>query len=180
MSKYIRLRREGGLYFFTLVSHGRRPFLTSALARVHLGKALREIQKQFPFDIVAICLLPDHLHCIWRLPEKDDDFPTRWKKIKRDFARSYLRAGGVEGRRTASQVRKGERAVMQRRYYEHCLRDMEDLRTHFDYIHYNPVKHGLAERAFDWPWSSFHRYVRMGWYETDWGLSPDAPDLDLE
>ena len=180
MSRYIRLMQEGGMYFFTLVTHGRRPFLTTALSRRCLRDALEKVRTQHPFGLVAICVLPDHMHCIWQLPEKDDAFPERWRKLKSTFTQTYLKGGGQEGRRTARHKRKGERAVFQQRYYEHCIRDSEDLRNHFDYIHYNPVKHGLTESAFAWPWSSFHRYVHLGWYDADWGLAPDAPDLDLE
>ena len=180
MSRYIRLRHEGGLYFFTFVTHNRRPFLTTDLARSCLRNAWQTTRSLYPFDLVALCLLPDHLHCIWQLPEKDDAFPKRWQKLKSLFTHTYLKAGGQEGQRTARQSRNGERAVFQSRYYEHCIRDHDDFRHHFDYTHYNPVKHGLASSAAAWPWSTFHRYVNMGWYDADWGLSPDAPDLDLE
>ena len=180
MSRYIRLRREGGLYFFTLVTHGRRPFLTSDLARACLREAWQTMRSRKSFDVVAVCILPDHLHCLWQLPENDNDFSGRWRKIKGDFTRLYLEKGGMEGPRTSSQIQKGERSVLQRRFYEHCIRDEEDLRRHFDYIHYNPVKHGLVRSVAEWPWSSFHRYVRQDWYDADWGLSPEMPDLDLD
>jgi putative transposase len=180
MARYIRLRRAGGIYFFTVVTHNRRPFLVTEHARSCLRQAWEQTQRQCPFDVIAVCVLPDHLHCIWELPEGDDDFPKRWQELKSMFTRTYLRTGGEEGKRTALQQRKGERAVFQPRYYEHCIRDDEDLRRHFDYTHYNPVKHGFAKSAAAWPWSTFHRYARMGWYDADWGLSPDTPDMDLE
>jgi putative transposase len=66
--------------------------------------------------------------------------------------------------RNESREKKGEAAIWQRRFWEHTLRDQEDHDRHVDYIHYNPVKHGLVENMRDWPWSSFHRYVKMGYY----------------
>ena len=118
---------------------------------------------------MAVCLLPEHLHCIWSLPEGDADYSKGWKEIKRKFTRGYLLEVGPGGERNASRVRRGEAAVWQRRFWEHTMRDEGDLNRHLDYIHYNPVKHGLVKNVSDWPWSSFHRYVREGCYAEDWG-----------
>lgn len=71
--------------------------------------------------------------------------------------------------RAPSRAAKGEREVWQRRYWEHLIRDDEDYARHVEYIHYNPVKHGLAESPKDWPWSSFHDYVGKGVYDVNWG-----------
>ena len=76
---------------------------------------------------------------------------------------------GLEGERNESRLKRREAAVWQRRFWEHTIRDQEDMNRHLDYIHYNPVKHGLVKSAAEWPWSSFHRYVRMGYYEEAWG-----------
>jgi putative transposase len=95
--------------------------------------------------------------------------PILWKEIKRKFTRGYLLEVGPGGERNASRVKRGEAAVWQRRFWEHTIRDEEDLNRHLEYIHYNPVKHGLVKHAADWPWSSFHRYVREGYYAGDWG-----------
>ena len=81
----------------------------------------------------------------------------------------YLEQIGPGEMRNASRERRGEVAVWQRRFWEHSLRDEEDLNRHIEYIHYNPVKHGLVKRAADWPWSSFHRYVRKGIVNPGWG-----------
>ena len=75
--------------------------------------------------------------------------------------------------RTAANDRN-ERPVWQRRFWEHALRNEEDWRNHMDYIHYNPVKHGLANRPGDWPWSSFGSAVAKGWYEASWGAGEPA------
>jgi len=70
----------------------------------------------------------------------------------------------------------GEQGIWQRRYWEHTLRDAEDFVRHVEYIHYNPVKHGYAQAAADWPYSSFHRYVRAGEYPVDWAGVPGEFD----
>jgi putative transposase len=70
-------------------------------------------------------------------------------------------------------MEKRERSVWQRRFFEHTVRDERDLRRCVDYVHVNPLKHGLVDRVPDWPWSSFHRYVRLGEYSSDWGSSND-------
>jgi putative transposase len=117
-----------------------------------------------PFDVVAVVVLPDHLHCVWRLPEGDADNATRWRHIKTLFSRS-ITAGERRSRRRQA---KGERGIWQRRYWEHLIADERDLATHVDYIHANPLKHRHVARVIDWPYSSFHRYVRDGVLPSDW------------
>jgi putative transposase len=112
----------------------------------------------------AVVVLPDHLHTVWTLPRDDSDYSSRWRAIKSRFTRA-IRKRGVSLIPNA----KGEYDLWQRRYWEHTIRDMDDLQRHVDYIHYNPVKHGLVKRVADWPFSSFHRYVRLGWISPDWG-----------
>ena len=168
MRKYIRLH-HCSIYFFTLVTHERRPILTSDASRSALRDAFRNVRKSLPFEMVAIVLLPDHLHAVWELPSGDDDYATRWRLIKTRFTKHWLASGGDEGTVSASREDKNERGVWQRRYYEHACRDERDLKRFVDYVHVNPLKHGLVSRVRDWPWSSFHRYVDMGEYSLDWG-----------
>jgi putative transposase len=169
MPQYRRACVPGGTFFFTVVTFERRRILTSDLARRCLRKAWEDTNHRRPFELQAVCLLPDHLHCVWSLPEADGDFSSRWKMIKGCFTRMYRAAGGAEGDRCPSRELKGEAAVWQRRFWEHWIRDVEDFQRHVDYIHFNPVKHGLVERPGDWPWSSFRSHVREGWYHPDWG-----------
>ena len=122
------------------------------------------VKREMPFDLVAMVVMPDHLHCVWSLLNGDADYPTRWKKIKAAFSRGLPK---VE-QRSASRIAKGERGIWQRRYWEHTLRDENDLRRHVDYIHFNPVKHGFVKNVIDWQHSTFHRYVRHGVYPEDW------------
>ena len=178
MRTYRRYRVAGGTYFFTLVTHQRRRFLTSPRARTYLRNAIRTIRSERPFQIVAVVLLPDHLHCVWELPPGDDDYSTRWRRIKSLFTSAWIAAGGREGRRSGSRAAKGEQAVWQRRFYEHTVRDEEDLERCVDYIHWNPVKHDLVSRVRDYRWSSFHRFVQLGHYDIEWGGVNPVTDFD--
>src|SRR5262249_39941628 len=122
--------------------------------------------------IEAVVVLPDHLHCIWTLPPDDKDYSHRWRLIKSRFSRA-LSAAGAPVRKNA----RGEYNVWQRRFWEHTVRDEQDFNAHVDYIHYNPVKHGLVTRVADWPHSSFHRFVRVGWLDADWAAAPHLPEF---
>lgn len=164
MPNYIRAKFEGGFYFFTVVTYDRVKLFHSELARQCLRDAIRETQSFRPYETVAFCLLPDHLHCVWKLPEDDSDFSKKCSSIKGLFSKEYLKLGGRQKQVTKSRIRKGEVCIWQRRFWENQIRDENDLKRHVDYIHYNPVKHGLVRRIEDWPWSTYHRYVREGFY----------------
>ncbi len=181
MSRYRREWLDGGVFFFTVVTHERRPILTTELGVRCLRYAWRETASTMPFDTGAVCVLPDHLHTVWSLPEGDRDYPARWRKLKGLFTREYRDHGGREGKRNDSRRRSGEAAVWQRRYWEHRIRDVDDFRRHVDYIHFNPVKHGLVTSTADWEWSSFRDHVKKGWLEPDWGtIEPDdIGDLEV-
>jgi putative transposase len=169
MPRYRRFNIEGGTFFFTVTLADR----CSDLLVRHIDR-LRDIycavQKQRPFESIAICILPDHLHAIWSLPPGDADFARRWNLIKGGFSRGLPAAS-----RSASKTAKREKGIWQRRYWEHAIRDDADFERHVDYIHFNPVKHGLVSRVRDWPHSSFHQYVKRGDLPLDWG--GDARDL---
>jgi REP-associated tyrosine transposase len=177
MSDYRRNYVHGGTYFFTVVTYQRRNFLTSNLARTCLHEAILEIQNKWPFEIVAIVLLPDHFHTVWSLPRGDTNYSRRMRRIKEQFTRKYIRGGGAESRQTKSRVAHGQRGIWQRRFWEHTVRDESDLKNCVDYIHWNPVKHKLVRRVQDWPWSSFHRFVKLGEYEPDWGSTDPTPSF---
>ncbi|MBN1888999.1 MAG: transposase, partial [Thermoflexales bacterium] len=110
---------------------------------------------------------PDHLHCIWTLPEDDSDFSIRWRLIKSAFTRKCNMPQPTV--LSSSRQHKGEQAVWQRRFWEHRIRDETDFIRHVEYIHYNPVKHSLVKAPRDWEYSSFHRFVREGAYDQAWG-----------
>ncbi|MBC8481645.1 MAG: transposase [Planctomycetes bacterium] len=162
MTDYRRAKFEGGFYFFTVVTYKRRDFLCDNDARACLKTAWSSVRANRPFEVVAVCLLPDHLHCVWKLPDGDNDYSTRWALIKKRFTRDYLKKGGIEAAQSRSRINKRERGIWQRRFWEHRIKDAADLQRHVDYIHYNPVKHGLVKRMDNWPYSSYHRYIESG------------------
>jgi putative transposase len=165
MSDYRRVRVSGGCYFFTVVTYQRRPLFGDAHHVGLLRQGLAWTKVRRPFAIDAVVILPDHLHCVWRLPAGDADFSGRWRMIKQF----------VSKRIDAPLTTRGEKLIWQRRFWEHLVRDEEDWRRHVDYIHFNPVKHGLAAAPGDWPYSSFSRAVDKGWYTPDWGQTePEA------
>ena len=164
MTNYRRSRIEGGTYFFTVALAIRSSTLLTDRIDV-LGAAFRYAQVRHPFASEAVVVPPDHLHALWILPPGDEDYSTRWRLIKTEFSRA-IPAGE---NRTASREAKSERGIWQWRYWEHLIRDEADFARHVDYIHYNPVKHGHAQRVVQWRHSSFHRYVRSGILPVDWG-----------
>jgi putative transposase len=169
MSDYRRCYLPGGSFFFTAVTERRVAILCSDLARSCLRAAFFDCRRRWPFRVDALVLLEDHLHTIWTLPLNDPDYSKRWGWIKKEFTKLWLASGGVEQQRTASRLRYRRRGVWQRRFWEHALHDARDYARHFDYVHYNPVKHGLVDCARDWPFSTFHRWVKRGVYEPNWG-----------
>ncbi|MFO0904208.1 MAG: transposase [Pirellulales bacterium] len=176
MPNYRRWFVPGGTYFFTCVTQGRRPILTTELGRRCLHEALETVQETHRFEIVAIVLLPDHWHTVWSLPTGDANYPLRWSRIKEEFTVKWLQAGGSEARQSASREKKRQRGIWHKRYWEHTVRDEPDLKRCVDYIHWNPRKHRLVDRVGDWEWSSFHRYVAAGEYTPEWGDIDPAPN----
>lgn len=171
MSDYRRYFVAGGTYFFTVVTDRRAALFDDPFARRLLGSVFRRCILREPLRVLAIVLLPDHLHCLWSLPPGDSDYSARWRWLKGEFTRQWLANAGVEQPGPQSRLRERRRGVWQRRFWEHTIRDEEDLARHADYIHYNPVHHQLAASPRDWPWSSFHRWVDLGHYSPDWGRS---------
>jgi len=172
--RYRRAFIPGGSFFFTLVTHKRRKLFADGNNIDVLRQAFRRVKEKRPFDIEAIAILPDHLHCIWTLEPKDADFSTRWRLIKTWFSK-YCSADLRVSPDRAGQ-RKNQQAIWQHRFWEHVLRDETDFMRHVDYIHYNPVKHGYVDAPIKWRYSSFHRYVHAGVHPADWGTGT----IDLE
>jgi len=152
--------------------------MTTPLARNCLRKAIQTVQRDHPFDLVAIVLLPDHWHTVWSLPPGDARYPLRWLRIKEEFTKAWLEGGGGELPQSTSRKRHRQRGVWHKRYWEHTVEDEDDLKRCVDYVHWNPRKHKLVERVQDWRWSSFHRFVSLGEYELEWGGTDPTPDWD--
>lgn len=163
--RYRRDRTASATYFFTLVTWQRQPLFAASDNVARLRAAFRTVLATRPVHVDAMGVLPDHLHCLWTLPNGDDDYPTRWNQIKGAFTRSL----NESAKTPRGMPQRREHAVWQRRYWKHPIRDEGDFARHCDYIHWNPVRHGLVIAPGDWPYSSFRRFVAMGVYAPDWG-----------
>jgi putative transposase len=173
MVRYRRNRVPGGTYFFTVTLEDRQ----STVLVDHVGSlraAFREARQERPFTIDAIVILPDHLHVIFTLSAKDADFSGRWRRIKGHFSSQMIAAGVMVARHA-----NGDLALWQRRFWERTIRDEGDFARHVDHIHFNPVKHKLVSRVQDWPYSSFHQYVRQGILPLDWGGDMSESVMDF-
>jgi len=170
--RYRRAKTPGATYFFTVVAFRRRKILCEPENRELLRTAFRIMKSRHPFIIDAIVLLPEHLHCIWTLPPDDSDYSMRWNGIKGHFSGNCL--DKYKTPPSAAQQRKRAQTIWQPRFWEHQIRDERDYEKHCDYIHWNPVKHGLVSRVSDWPHSSFHRFAQFGIYPLDWMSSPES------
>ena len=167
--EYRRATTPGATYFFTVVTYNRQRLFEHPDTVQLLREAFHQVKQRHPFTLDAIVVLPDHLHCLWTLPAGDANFSTRWRLIKAEFSRRC--PARYKQQRSLSRLKKHEQAIWQRRFWEHKIRDEADFTNHLDYIHYNPVGHQLVESPKDWPYSSFRRYVALGWYSEDWGTN---------
>ena len=168
LSNYKRIYLPGHSYFFTVVT-ANRDNLFSEDKNVQLFKAaLRYVILRKPFKIEAICILPDHLHCIWSMQD-DCDHSVRWQMIKTYFTRQY--------RYNNPEFKNNK--IWQPRYWDHMIRDQDDLHRHVDYIHYNPVKHGLVGSVKDWRYSTFRKFYALGHYDANWGDGEPESVVDL-
>jgi putative transposase len=168
MPNYRRAFVPGGCWFFTVNLLDRRK--THLVDHIDaLRDAMEKTRVRYPFVIDAVVVLPDHIHAIWTLPPGDPNFSVRWRLIKSRFAQALPRPERL------SHVRKGERGIWQRRFWEHLIRNEADYARHVEYCYINPVKHGLVTRVRDWPHSSFHRDVRAGIVPKDWAGDVDRP-----
>ena len=154
----------GGTWFFTVNLLERRGNDLLVREIDLLRTTVRRVRDKHPFHIDAWVVLPEHLHCVMTLPPGNSDFSLRWRLIKSGFSRALPRTE----RRSAVRQAAGERGIWQRHYWEHLIRDEADYQRHVDYVHVNPLKHGLVQRIRDWPYSTFHRYVTAGIYPADW------------
>ena len=173
MPNYRRNRVPGGTYFFTVNLLERRSRLLVEHVDV-LRESVRQAKHRMPFHIDAWVVLPEHLHCIWTLPPGDDDYSGRWRAIKKSFSKSIP----IDEYRSPVRIKRHERGIWQRRFWEHTIQGDHDYTTHVDYVHFNPVKHGWVKAAKDWPYSSFHQFVARGLYPEDWAVSEDIESVE--
>lgn len=173
MPNYRRNRTKGGCYFFTvnLLERHQNQLLIERIDL--LRKVVKQVKLNHPFHIDGWVVLPEHMHLILTLPQGDDNYATRIRLIKTLFSKNLSKTE----RRSTVRQRRGERAVWQRRFWEHSIRDEFDYNVHIDYLHYNPVKHGHVERVKDWPYSTFQRLVKCEVYPENWG--ENGVDIDV-
>ncbi|MGH8491722.1 MAG: REP-associated tyrosine transposase [Moraxellaceae bacterium] len=169
MPNYRRSTAVGTSYFFTvnLLERQSNDLLIREIDL--LRKTVKRVNELHPFQIDAWVVLPEHMHAVWTLPPGDCNYSQRWRLIRSLFSRALP----LMETRNRVRVARGERGIWQRRFWEHQIRNDMDFAKHVDYVHINPVKHGLVARAADWPYSSIHRYIRQGIYAPDWAASPD-------
>ncbi len=168
MPDYRRNRVADGTYFFTVNLLERRSRLL--VERINdLREAVRMVRKNQPFHIDAWVVLPNHMRCVWMLPVGDADYSSRWKTIKTAFSKSIPKTEKL----SAVRVAKNERGIWQLRYWEHAIHNDKDYAAHVDYVHINPLKHGLVKQVADWSHSSFHKLVEAGVYPADWAGKTD-------
>jgi putative transposase len=180
MPNYRRASVPGGVYFLTLVTYRRIPIFRDPANVISLRRALSQVRREQPFDVVAAVVLPDHMHFLWALPRGDAGFSSRVGRMKILFTRSFARRPDPA---EESRRRHRERAVWQRRFWERSVIDERELEAYLDYIHHNPVKHGYVSCPHLWPASSFGKWVAHGHYPEDWGCvcggrTPPIPGLE--
>jgi putative transposase len=174
VANYRRAREPGGTFFFTVVTYRRRLVFDQPESRQMLREVVQEVRQRQPFTIDAWVLLPEHMHCIWTLPKESLDFSVRWSLIKCGFSRRAKSLYHVDEWMNASRHKQRETTIWQRRFWEHQIRSEEEYQVYMDYTYFNPVRHGLVKRVVDWPYSTFHRYVRLGIYPENWGSGMDG------
>jgi putative transposase len=172
MATFRRSVVPGATYFFTVNTSQRIKVLTDPPFYLTIKEALRQVMAKHPFVIDAFVLLPDHMHCIWTLPQDDGNYAMRWNIIKRLV--SQITRNEIAPLLSASRSKRKELGLWQRRFWEHQIRVEEDFAMHANYIHWNPMKHGYVSRVVDWPYSSFHKYLRDDIYPEDWAGTVDS------
>ncbi|NOR81782.1 MAG: transposase [Methyloprofundus sp.] len=173
MPNYRRYHIPGACYFFTINLQDRNQSLLVNQIDL-LRESVKIVKQKHPFHIDAWVVLPDHMHCIWTLPPDDSDFSKRWKAIKTHFSKQIP----VTEWRSKVRIKRSERGIWQRRFWEHAIRDDNDYAAHINYIHFNPVKHGWVDQVVDWPYSTFHRFVENGLVTSDWAGGAEI-DMDI-
>ena len=168
MPNYRRVYILGGTYFLTIVTYDRLPLFKDFQNIELLRSAVAKVQRKQPFRIIAAVILPDHLHFIWQLPPDDSNYSQRISRLKVLFTRACKARNPSNLEISQSRYKHRESDVWQRRFWEHSIRDEVDLQKHLDYIHYNPVKHGLVSCPHLWSYSSFSHWVKRDRYAQDW------------
>jgi len=157
MSRLRRYPSDNAIYFLTHITYNRRPILDENAAL--LLSAIESAKNKFSFENIAWAILPDHVHII--INPKNQDISNLMQRIKQTFSMNYRKGTHVTGK------------IWQLRFCDHVIRNQDDLNRHIDYIHYNPVKHGLVKAPGEYAFSSFRLYLQKGAYGSDWGAQEE-------
>jgi len=171
--KYKRVFIQNSFIHVVVVAYQRKPILIKNVDL--LRESFKNAKLFFDFEIVAVCILPDHFHLILN-PKDINEYPKIITAIKYYFSKRIDNVG-VETP-TYGYKNKSEKGIWQRRYFEHSIIHEEDLNNHLDYIHYNPVKHGYVKAVKDWSFSSFHNFVKIKNYDENWGSFEDIKHIE--
>lgn len=174
MPNYKRYYLPNHFVFVTVVTHNRNKIL---LGNVDLlRQCIQKTKEKFVFDIFAIVILPNHFHMILK-PTNIKEFSVIVGSIKRRFTKA-IEEKFKDTNISESKIKRKEKGVWQRRFFEHLIKSDKDLYNHLDYIHYNPIKHGYTKNVKDWEHSSFKKFVELGNYENNWGNSLEVKHLE--
>ena len=174
MPNYRRLYIPGSTVFLTWITYQRNPLFANLQNITLLRQAVSQTKHEFPFKITAAVILPDHIHFVWTLPATDSNYSKRVGRIKALFTKAFQTQNHPIASLTPSRLKHRERNIWHRRFWEHTIRSEQDLACCLDYVHYNPVKHGLVKCPVHWPYSSFCKWVSDGYYAFDWGCCDGA------
>ena len=163
MPNYRRHYVPGHAVFVTLVTFERRPWMEDPLNREVLLSAMHRVKDKHPFRHFAHVIMPDHMHWLFA-PGEPTDFSVIVAALKRDVTWRLKEQGKLDG------------PLWQNRFYDHVIRDENDFARHLDYIHFNPVKHGVAVSPCSYAWSSFSSWCEKGVYPPDWGKTGNIPE----
>jgi putative transposase len=169
MSQYRRFYVPGSTVFLTVVTYQRIPLFENLENVQYLRRSLKTVQASMPFEFVAGIVMPEHLHFLWTMPEGDGNYSKRIGRMKVLFTQALRGEDYIPEAISRSRQKHRESDVWQRRFWEHTIRDERDFQNHCNYLHANPVKHGLTQCPHEWEFSSFHRWVQQGKYPADWG-----------
>lgn len=174
MPNYKRYYEKEYYIFITVVTYKRNKILLKNIEK--LRNSFKKAKTKYQFEIFGMVVLPDHFHIILK-PEIANEFSKIIGSIKSSFTKT-IDKDYIDNNISTSRIKRREKGVWQRRFYEHTIRSEEELHSYLDYIHYNPVKHGYAKNVRDWEFSSFHKFVNQEWYDINWGSLEDVKNIN--
>ena len=174
MSNYRRAYEENHYIFITVATYKRNKILIKNIEK--LKESIKKAKIIYEFEIYAMVILPDHFHTILK-PENVREYSKIMGSIKSSFTKS-ISGEDIDKAISQSRIKRREKGVWQRRFYEHTIRNQEELNSLLDYIHYNPVKYGYVNSVKEWLFSSFHRFVKQGFYDINWGNGDNIKHIE--